>query len=195
MPAEQPRERADAARNRLAILAATRTLLADHGADAITMDKVAAAAGVGKGTIFHRFGSRSGLLYALVAEPAETLMAAISEGPPPLGPGAPAPARLLAFFDAMTVMMADNVELMSAYTSASIPPHPRTAEFHGTWDRHITELLHEVRPDLDAEAAGRLLFSSVGSEAARAMARAGETGRLRSAIRTLVESVLRQPLE
>ncbi|WP_327145653.1 TetR/AcrR family transcriptional regulator [Nocardia sp. NBC_01327] len=193
MPAEQPRERADAARNRRAILAATRTLLADHGADAITMDKVAAAAGVGKGTIFHRFGSRSGLLYALVAEPAEALMAAISEDPPPLGPGAPAGDRLLAFFDAMTVMMADNVELMAAYTGASMPPHPRTAEFHGTWDRHITTLLHEARPDLDAEAAGRLLFSAVGSDVARAMARAGETDRLRSAIRTLVESVLRQP--
>ncbi|MRH87366.1 TetR family transcriptional regulator [Nocardia sp. SYP-A9097] len=196
MPVEQPgeraapKERADAARNRHAILAATRGLLAEYGADAITMDRVAAAAGVGKGTIFHRFGSRAGLLHALVAEPAEALLAGITAGPPPLGPGAPAGARLLAFFDTMTVMMADNVELMAAATGMNIPPHPRTAEFHGTWDRHITTLLAEVRPDLDAEAAGRLLFSSVGSEVARAMVRAGETERLRSAIRALVESLL-----
>lgn len=193
MPAEQPKERADAARNRRAILAATRDLLAEHGADALTMDRVAAAAGVGKGTIFHRFGSRAGLLYALVAEPAEGLMAAISTGPPPLGPGAPAGDRLIAFFDAMTAMMADNVELMTAYTGAPMPPHPRTAEFHGTWDQHITTLLHEARPDLDAEACGRLLFSSVGSEAARAMVRADEVDRLRAAIGALVESVLRRP--
>ncbi|MFB7716475.1 MULTISPECIES: TetR/AcrR family transcriptional regulator [unclassified Nocardia] len=185
-----PKERADAARNRRAILDATRALLAEFGADAITMDRVAAAAGVGKGTIFHRFGSRAGLLHALVAEPAEALLAGISTGPPPLGPGASAGDRLLAFFDAMTVMMAENVELMAAYTGAPIPPHPRTAEFHGTWDRHITDLLGEARPDLDAEAAGRLLFSSVGSEVARAMVRAGETERLRNAIRALVKSVL-----
>ncbi|MGX1806994.1 TetR/AcrR family transcriptional regulator [Nocardia sp. NPDC055321] len=194
MSADQPKERADAARNRRAILDATRALLAEHGGEALTMDRVAVAAGVGKGTIFHRFGSRAGLLYALVAEPAETLMAAIASGPPPLGPGAPAPDRLLAFFDAMTLMMADNVELMAAYTGSAMPPHPRTAEFHTTWDNHITVLLGEARPDLDAQAAGRLLFSSVGSEVARAMVRADEVDRLRTAIRQLVESVLRQPL-
>ncbi|MGK8467683.1 helix-turn-helix domain-containing protein [Nocardia cyriacigeorgica] len=52
------------------------------------MDRVAAAAGVGKGTIFHRFGNRAGLLHEMVAESAVTLMNAVKEGPPPLGPGA-----------------------------------------------------------------------------------------------------------
>lgn len=193
MAVEQRKERADAARNRSAILDATRALLVEYGADALTMDRVAAAAGVGKGTIFHRFGSRAGLLYALVAEPAETLMAAISDGPPPLGPGAPAGERLLAFFDAMTSMMADNVELMAAYRVAPMDPHPRTAEFHGTWDRHITTLLHEVRPDLDAAVTGRLLLSTLGGELASGMVRAGQTDELRASVRTIVESVLRQP--
>jgi AcrR family transcriptional regulator len=32
------------------------------------MEQVAAAAGVGKGTVFHRFGSRMGLMHALMAE-------------------------------------------------------------------------------------------------------------------------------
>ncbi|MFD0000058.1 TetR/AcrR family transcriptional regulator [Nocardia sp. NPDC127526] len=192
MPAQQPKERADAARNRRAILDATRMLLVEHGADALSMDRVAAAAGVGKGTIFHRFGSRANLLNALLAEPAETLMSAIADGPPPLGPGAPAGERLLAFFDAMTVMMADNVELMAAYRAVPMPPHPRTAEFHGTWDTHITALLHESRPDIDAEAVGRLLLSSVGSDLAREMVRAGETDRLRASIREMVQSVLRR---
>ncbi|GAB4585272.1 TetR/AcrR family transcriptional regulator [Nocardia sp. IFM 10818] len=192
MPDQQPKERADAARNRRAILDATRMLLVEHGADALSMDRVAAAAGVGKGTIFHRFGSRANLLYALLAEPAETLMGAITDGPPPLGPGAPAGERLVAFFDAMTVMMADNVELMAAYRAVPVPPHPRTAEFHGTWDTHITALLHEARPDIDAEAVGRLLLSSVGSDLAREMVRAGETDRLRASIREMVQSVLRR---
>ncbi|MBF6181017.1 TetR/AcrR family transcriptional regulator [Nocardia otitidiscaviarum] len=191
MAVEQRKERADAARNRRAILDATRALLAEHGAEAVTMDRVAAAAGVGKGTIFHRFGSRAGLLYELLAEPAETLMAAIADGPPPLGPGAPAGERLLAFFDAMTVVMAENVELTAA--SAHMPPHPRVAEFHGTWDRHITALLREVRPDIDADSVARLLFSAVGSDVARAMVRNGETDRLRAAVRDMVTAVLRQP--
>ncbi|MEV6769001.1 helix-turn-helix domain-containing protein [Nocardia sp. NPDC051030] len=191
MPAEQPKERADAARNRRAILDATRALLDEHGAEAITMDRVAAAAGVGKGTIFHRFGNRAGLLHEMIAAPAETLMAAITTGPPPLGPGAPAGERLLAFFDAMTSIVADNVELMVAYRT--VDPHPRTAEFHATWDAHITALVREARPDLDAEVTGRLLLSGLGSDMASGMVRAGEVERLRTAVRELVESVLRGP--
>ncbi|MBF6223470.1 helix-turn-helix transcriptional regulator, partial [Nocardia abscessus] len=96
------RERADAARNRRAILAATRALLAEHGAEGVTMERVAAVAGVGKGTIFHRFGSRAGLLQELMAEPALALREAVASGPPPLGPGAPPADRLVAFFAAMT---------------------------------------------------------------------------------------------
>ncbi|WP_233427293.1 TetR/AcrR family transcriptional regulator [Nocardia africana] len=187
--AQQRRERADAARNRRAILDATRALLAEGGAEAVTMDRVAAAAGVGKGTVFHRFGSRAGLLHAMVAEPAETLRAAIADGPPPLGPGAPAGERLLAFFDAMATMVADNVELMVA-AYRSVPPHPRTSEFHATWAEHITKLLTEARPDLDAEAVGHLLFGMLGSDYALAAVREGESERLRAAVRQVVLAVV-----
>lgn len=47
-------ERGDAARNRALLLDAARRLVAERGADAVTMDDVAAAAGVGKGTLFRR---------------------------------------------------------------------------------------------------------------------------------------------
>ncbi|MFD6396009.1 zinc-binding alcohol dehydrogenase family protein [Nocardia sp. NPDC060249] len=46
MTDRRPTERADAARNRRAILDATAALLAEHGAAGVTMDRVAAAAGV-----------------------------------------------------------------------------------------------------------------------------------------------------
>lgn len=49
----------DALRNRALLLDAARRLVAERGADAVTMDDVAAAAGVGKGTLFRRFGSRA----------------------------------------------------------------------------------------------------------------------------------------
>ncbi|MET7768986.1 helix-turn-helix domain-containing protein [Nocardia sp. NPDC005366] len=191
MAGDRPRERADAARNRRAILDATRALLAEHGAEAVTMDRVAAAAGVGKGTIFHRFGSRTGLLHELVAEPALALMDAVTAGPPPLGPGAPAADRLLAYFDAMAGVVIDNLELMVAYQSDA--PHPQRDEIHAFWAAHITALLREARPDLDAEVVGALLLAPLGSELTSRLVRAGQAERLRAAVRSLVESVLRTP--
>jgi AcrR family transcriptional regulator len=53
------------------------------------MDAVAAEAGVGKGTLFRRFGDRAGLAVALLDERERDLQAAVLSGPPPLGPGAP----------------------------------------------------------------------------------------------------------
>lgn len=191
MTDRRPAERADAARNRRAILDATRALLAEQGAEAITMDRVAAAAGVGKGTIFHRFGNRAGLLHEMVAESAVTLMNAVKEGPPPLGPGAPAGERLVAFFEAMAWLVIDNLELMAAYRNE--PPHPRTAEFHQFWFDHITGLLRETRPDVDAEVMGRLLLDSLAGPTVPDLVRSGETDRVPAAVRALTESVLRVP--
>lgn len=76
-------ERADAARNRRAILRATEELLAVHGPERISLDRVAATAGVGKGTVFRRFGSRTGLFQELLAERAARIRDAIDSGPPP----------------------------------------------------------------------------------------------------------------
>ncbi|MFE3104366.1 TetR/AcrR family transcriptional regulator [Nocardia tengchongensis] len=96
---ESPRLRADATRNRRAILDAADELLTQDGVENLTMDRVAAAAGVGKGTIFHRFGSRAGLIRELIFERARDLLEHVQSGPAPIGPGAPAAERLLAFFD------------------------------------------------------------------------------------------------
>src|SRR3712207_9477395 len=54
------RERADAARNRLRVLAAAERLFAERGVGGVTMDDVAAAAGVGKGTLYRRFSVKGG---------------------------------------------------------------------------------------------------------------------------------------
>jgi AcrR family transcriptional regulator len=63
-------ERADAARNRAALLAAATELIRERGIDAVSIDDVAAAAGVGKGTVFRRFGDKAGLVQAVVDETA-----------------------------------------------------------------------------------------------------------------------------
>ncbi|APA98134.1 TetR/AcrR family transcriptional regulator [Nocardia seriolae] len=155
------------------------------------MERIAAAAGVAKGTLFHRFGSRAGLLHELIAEGAFGLMDAVRSGPPPLGPGAPAGERLLAYFDAMTRLIADDIEISVAYRA--IPPHPRAEELHLFWAAHITALLHEVRPDLDAEVVGGLLLAPLGGEVVPHLVRAGQTDRLLKSVRQLVESVIIPP--
>ena len=75
-----PPPRADATRNRARLLDTARRLIAEGGADALSMDCLAAAAGLGKGTIFRRFGSRAGLFEALVddTEVAEKLGAVLT---------------------------------------------------------------------------------------------------------------------
>ncbi|NNH72482.1 TetR/AcrR family transcriptional regulator [Nocardia uniformis] len=93
----EPTERSDAARNRELLLDAAEALVREQGADAVTMDAVAKRAGVGKGTVFRRFGSRSGLMHALLDQSEKKLQAAYMFGPPPLGPGAPPVERLVAF--------------------------------------------------------------------------------------------------
>ena len=61
------------------------------------MEDIAAAAGVGKGTVFRRFGSRAGLMMVLLDEDERVSQQAFMFGPPPLGPDAPPLDRLLAF--------------------------------------------------------------------------------------------------
>jgi AcrR family transcriptional regulator len=92
-----PAERADAARNREALLLATQRLIDSCGVDAVTMDAVAQEAGVGKGTLFRRFTSRAGLMAAMLNFREQDFQQRILSGPPPLGPGAPPMERIVAF--------------------------------------------------------------------------------------------------
>jgi AcrR family transcriptional regulator len=91
------RERSDAARNREALLRAAQELVDSCGVEGVTMEAVAARAGVGKGTVFRRFDSREGLMASLLNRSETVWQAQVISGPPPLGPGAPPLDRLLAF--------------------------------------------------------------------------------------------------
>jgi AcrR family transcriptional regulator len=91
------RERADARRNRERILCEAARLFAARGVANVSMDDVAAAAGVGKGTLYRRFQDRGQLLRALVEEPERDLQDRMIRGEPPLGPGAPVRDRVHAF--------------------------------------------------------------------------------------------------
>jgi AcrR family transcriptional regulator len=146
-----PQERGDAARNRLLLLEAARRLIAEHGAEAVTMDDIAAAAGVGKGTVFRRFGSRAGLMMVLLDEDEKVAQQAFLFGPPPLGPGAPPLDRLLAYGRARLDFVHTHHALLS---DAARDPQTRfnaPATLHRT---HVRMLLQAAGTtgDLDAQA-------------------------------------------
>jgi AcrR family transcriptional regulator len=192
MPGER-RERADAARNRLAILRATEELLARHRPDEVTIEQVAATAGVGKGTVFHRFGSRMGLMVALMQERALDLGELVEHGPPPLGPGAPAPERLLAFLTAVVEVVGRNKGLLAALGHA-VTTAPRShSEDHPVyrfWHGHISALIAEARPDLDAEVIADLLLAGLNTEPTLRLLERGEGERLAASLRMLAAGLL-----
>jgi AcrR family transcriptional regulator len=94
---EERPERADAAANREKILAAAERLFAASDPSTVSMDAVAAEAGVGKGTLFRRFGDRATLARNVLGRHEAAFQNAIIAGEPPLGPGAPPLERLVAF--------------------------------------------------------------------------------------------------
>jgi AcrR family transcriptional regulator len=108
----QPAERADAARNRERILCAARRLFAERSAGCVSMDEIAEQAGVGKGTLFRRFGSRAALAQAVLSEDEGALQEAMIRGEPPLGPGAPPLERLVAFGEARLDLLDSHAALL-----------------------------------------------------------------------------------
>jgi AcrR family transcriptional regulator len=106
------RERSDVVRNRAAILDAAGTLF-DEATDAtaVTMDDVAAAAGVGKGTVFRRFGDQAGLLRAVFDARIAALVEKIESGPAPLGPSTPPRERIPAALVATVEFKVENRQL------------------------------------------------------------------------------------
>jgi AcrR family transcriptional regulator len=141
------RERRDAARNRDAVLCAAQQLVERCGVEAVTMDAVAEAAGVGKGTVFRRFGSRAGLMARLLDESEAAWQGLVISGPPPLGPGAPPRERLLAFGRSRLVSNLERAELLLAAAGDTTQRSYAAYSFTAT---HVRYLLGElgVRGDI-----------------------------------------------
>ncbi|NUP61603.1 MAG: TetR/AcrR family transcriptional regulator [Nonomuraea sp.] len=162
---EPVRERADAARNREKVLAAAARLFAEKGVEAVSMDAVAAEAGVGKGTLFRRFGDKSGLAVALLDARERDLQRRVLSGPPPLGPGAPVPDRLTAFVTAYLDYLYAHLDLVRMSETASPGARYRIGAYR-FWHRHLAILLGEARPDGDADVLAHTLLAAMGAEAA-----------------------------
>ncbi|WP_229746005.1 TetR/AcrR family transcriptional regulator [Rhodococcoides trifolii] len=135
-------ERCDAARNRQRLLEAAVSLVDSLGADAVTMDAVAVAAGVGKGTVFRRFGNRAGLMLALLDHTERELQHGFMFGPAPLGPGAEPVDRLVAFGHARLSLVHVQGEVLRAAESS--PGSRYSAPAHNVSMTHISSLLRQV---------------------------------------------------
>ena len=109
---EERPERSDAAENRRKVLAAAEALFARCDPSTVTMDAVAAEAGVGKGTLFRRFGDRASLARAVLSGHESQLQNAMLRGDPPLGPGAPPLERLVAFGEAYVAFLERHAPLL-----------------------------------------------------------------------------------
>ena len=109
-PSSRESERSDAARNRRVILQTARTLFEERGVTNVTMEEIARASGVGKGTLYRRFPHKGFLCQALLDEPTrrlqkETLEILRERETPAL-------EKLDVFLDRLVTFTAENLDLL-----------------------------------------------------------------------------------
>jgi AcrR family transcriptional regulator len=183
------KERADAARNRALVLAAAARLFREHGVADVSMDQVAAAAGVGKGTLFRRFGDKSGLAVALLDDQERRLQAAILSGPPPLGPGAEPAARLVAFLDAYVDFLDENLDLV--HMSETARPGARYAiGAYRLWHRHVAYLVEQAGTKRDPDYLAHALLAPLAADQRMALRDEVGPARVKAGLATLARAIL-----
>src|SRR5436190_16036539 len=154
-------ERADAARNRQRILTTAARLFSERGAHCVSIDEVADAAGVGKGTVFRRFGSRAALVLAVLGERERRFQEDLIRGEPPLGPGAPPRARLIAFGEALIDLLERHGPLLAA---AEVGGERLLSAPYGVYRLHATLLLREADSSCDAELLAEFLLGALSAQ-------------------------------
>jgi AcrR family transcriptional regulator len=156
----EPPERADAARNRRLVLDAAARLF-EENPGCVTMEAVAAEAGVGKGTVFRRFGDRAGLVRALISDTEIELQEGLIRGAPPLGPGAPARDRLIAFGAAYLQFLERHGRLLATAGGAIW----LTTEPYALYRTHVALLLEQAGCGDSAQYLADVLMAPLAAPA------------------------------
>jgi AcrR family transcriptional regulator len=156
----EPRERADAARNRRRILLAAERLFTEQGVAGVSMDAIAAEACVGKGTLFRRFGDRSGLALALIDERERAFQDECIRGGPPLGPGAPPVERLVAFGRRLLEHLEIHGDLIAEAESGPPGTRERSSPY-GFYHAHVLGLIRQADATCDADYFADALLAGV----------------------------------
>jgi AcrR family transcriptional regulator len=117
--ADAVRERRDAAEHRRQVLAAAARLFAERGVQAVTMEDIARAAGVGKGTLYRRYAHKGLLCLALMEacwqrfqEDAVAELAQTAVGLSPL-------ARLICFLGRLVDWIEGHIDWLDAIADAA----------------------------------------------------------------------------
>jgi AcrR family transcriptional regulator len=187
-------ERADAARNRATILDVAERLVGERGAQTVTMDQIACAAGVGKGTLFRHFGDRCGLMRALLDERERAFQEDFIRGPAPLGPGAPARERLVAFGERMLEHIEIQGDLLMEAENGA-PGERLRHSVHAAYRAHVTLLLRESGYEGVIGYLADVLLGALVSELVLFQRRELDMSpaRLRACWRELVERLIAAP--
>ncbi|MFB7170829.1 TetR/AcrR family transcriptional regulator [Streptomyces sp. NPDC056254] len=155
-------ERADAQRNREAVLAAADALFAASSSPhSVSMDDIAAAAGVGKGTLFRRFGDRAGLIAAVITSRLEPLQHTVREVEESTG-SAPR-RRVLALLDASLTFKIENRHLMAAAEDAGLSS-PYQAAHYGWWHETLRAALDQVPGVHDPDFTAHALLAAIRAD-------------------------------
>jgi AcrR family transcriptional regulator len=157
------RLRADAERNRAALLHAAREIFGEHGLDA-SLDEIARRAGVGNATLYRRFPSRRDLIAEVFAgqmtEWVELADRSLSDPDPWLG--------FVAYVTRVCEMQATDRGLSDLLVNSSFDDDERLAQLRATAQRGAVEVIERaqragsLRADLTRLDVRMLMMANAG---------------------------------
>ena len=163
-PAEKKLRPARTNATRQKLFDASMELIGERGAAGVTVDEIATAAGVSKGTVYYNFGSKSDLIAQLLRHGVDILKARLLDGAGDVGAGMgnqPAPDPLLA----MEEMIGQAMDFMAEYPSFArlwVSENWRTpSEWRDTFAVLRAELLAVIGGAIDSVAAAYPVDSSI----------------------------------
>jgi AcrR family transcriptional regulator len=186
-------------RNRAAILsAATRLFATSAYGPGVSLDEIAEAAGVGKGTLFRAFGGRAGLVQAVFEARTAAFREAVTSGPAPLGPAGEPRERLQAIMAEILRAKLANRQLSLALedTAAQRNAEPlyQTAPYqwvHGVIVEILGEIADGERPQDDHRWLAHVLLAIVRADLIEHLVTtSADEGELLRNVRDTVERLL-----
>jgi AcrR family transcriptional regulator len=191
-------ERADAAANRLLILQTADRLFTERGVAEVTMADIAAAAGVGKGTLYRRFDNKAELALSLLdGRTREFQNTVLNRLQLYEEQGAPYIERLDYYLDALARFTDAHLPLLCVVQSEGlIEDREQSHPYH--WQHHTVSALlargvaaGELRPTIDIPYTADALLASLRADIFRYQraARGFSIERISSGLRELLHAL------
>jgi AcrR family transcriptional regulator len=140
-------ERRDAAEHRRQVLAAAVRLFGERGVEAVTMDEIAQAACVGKGTLYRRYADKSQLVLALMDACVQRLQDQVTAALQQASSSASAIGQVEAVLGCMVAWVEEHVSWLGVLSDQAAGPR-RGAVYCG----HLYSWMHGVVLELLEQA-------------------------------------------